>query len=221
MKTFLCILLIIQLLAGCTLWGEERDKTFNAQDVTEENTISYDSVTVTVNPDLKYMIVSGNIDVQLQGQSGGPTKREFHIFARPGLANMVLVETHSRNMFKPFQQPQDLTQNMKTIQKGRKPIDGKTWDVYIRALPDFPQQILSAAEQKGVRVKQYECGLEIGLRRLINSQHRIYVSYIKGLDDCQRLPQNDSILNDQQRRMIREFANQFEANVSISDKSGE
>ncbi|MCP4622916.1 MAG: hypothetical protein GY850_05230 [bacterium] len=47
------------------------------------------------------------------------------------------------------------------------------------------------------------------------------MSYIKGLDDCQGLPLNDSILSDKQRRMIREFANQFETNVSISDKSGE
>ena len=189
--------------------------------VTEENTVFYNSVIVTVNPALKYMRVSGDIDVQIQGQSGGPTKREFHIFARPGLTDMVLVETHSRNMFNPFQPPQDLTKDMKTIQKGRKPIDGKTWDVYIRALPEFPEQISNAAEQKGVRVKQYECGLEIGVRRLIDSQHRIYVSYIKGVDDCQGLPFNESLLNDKQRRMIREFTNQFEANVFITDKSGE
>jgi hypothetical protein len=221
MKTIFNIFLIIHLLAGCTFWGEERSKTFNALDVTEENTVSFGSVIVTVNPDQKYMNLSGNIDVQIQGQSGGPTKRKFHVFARPGLANMVLIETHRRNMFNPFQQPQDLTKDMKTIQKGRKPIDGKTWDVYIRALPDFPEQILNAAEQKGVRIKQYECGLEIGVRRLINSQHRIYVSYIKGLDDCQGLPLNDSLLSDKQRRMIREFTNQFEANVAILDKSGE
>ena len=221
MKKLFITLLITHLLAGCTFWGEKRTKTFNARDVTEENTILYESVKVTVNPDLNYKKVSGNIDVQIQGLSGGPTKREFHIFARPGLANMVMVETHSRNVFNPFQPPHDLTQNMKTIQKGRKPIDGKTWDVYIRALSEFPEQILSAAEQKDIRVKQYDCGLEIGARRVINSQHRIYVSYIKGIDDCQDLPLNNSILNEKQRRMIREFTSQFEANVSISDNSGE
>ena len=221
MKKLFITSLTALLLASCTFWGEKRTKTFNARDLTEDNTIFYDSVIVTVNPNLKYKKVSGNVDVQIQDQSGGPTKREFHIFARPGLANMVLVETHSRNVFNPFQQPQDLTKKMKTIQKGRKPIDGKTWDVYIRALHEFPEQILSATAQKGVGVKQYECGLEIGVRRLLNSQHRIYVSYIKGLDDCQDIPLNGSILSDQQRQMIREFADQFEANVSISDRSGE
>jgi hypothetical protein len=134
---------------------------------------------------------------------------------------MVLIETHRRNIFNPFQQPQDLTKDIKAIQKGRKPIDGKTWDVFIRALPDFPEQILSVAEQKGIRIKQYECGLEIGARRLINSQHRIYVSYIKGFDECQGLPLNNSLLSDKQRGMIKEFTNQFETNVSISEKSGE
>jgi hypothetical protein len=220
MKTWFGIPILVLILTGCTFWGEERTKTFNAQDVTEENTLSYGSVFVKVNPDLKYMNVSGSIKVEIQGKSSGPTKREFHIFTRPGLENMVLIETHTRNLFHPFQQPQDLMKDMKTIQKGRKPIDGKIWDVYVRALPEFPEQILSAARQKGVAVKQYRCGLEIGARRLINSQNRIYVSYIKGLDDCQGLPLNDSVLNDQQMQMIREFANQFDANITISDRSG-
>ena len=219
MKIFFSILLLGQLLAGCALWGEERSKTFEVRDIAEENIVSFGPVRVAVNPDRKYMNLSGDIDVQIQGQSGGPSIRKFNLFVRPGLANMVLVETHRRNVFNPFQQPQDLTKDMKTIQKGRKPIDGKTWDVYIRALYDFPEQILSVVEQKSVQIKQYECGLEIGARRLIDSQHRIYVSYIKGIDDCQGLPLNDSLLSDKQRRMIRKFTNQFEANVSISDNS--
>jgi hypothetical protein len=205
---------------GCGLYGEERTKTFTSRYVTEENDIYYGSVHVKVNPALKYMNVSGSIKVEIQGQASNLTKREFHIFTRPGLENMVLVETNTRNLFHPFQQPQDLMKDMQTIQKGKKPIDGKTWDVYVRALPEFPEQILSAAKQKGVLVKQYRCGLEIGARRLINSQYRIYVSYIKGFDDCQGLPQNDGLLSDSQLKMIREFSQQFDANITIFDQSG-
>ena len=142
MKILLSILLLFQLLAGCTLWGETRTKSFETRDVTEENAVSFGPVTVTVNPDLKYQHVSGTVNVAIQGQSGGPTKRKFHIFARPGLATMVVIETHSRKMSNPFQQPQDqdLTKNIKTIQKGRKRIDGISQAILFRQRRSGPEE---------------------------------------------------------------------------------
>ena len=220
MKKTLILLILLPLVGGCTFWGEERTKTFDAREVSDENTVSFASATVSVNPDLRYKNISGNVNVAIQGRSDGPTKREFHIFTRPGLSNTVLIETHSRNIFKPFGEHQDLMKDMKTIQKGKKRIDGKAWDVYIRSLYDFPEQIIAAAEQQGVSIKKFTCGLEIGARRMLDRQHRIFVSYIKGDDDCEALPMNESLLSDQQMQMIRDFVDEFEANVTISDKSG-
>lgn len=220
MKTWLSIPVIVLILMGCSLYGEERKKTFTSRYVTEENAFSYGSVYVKVNPALKYMNISGNIKIEIMGKVSTPTKKDFHIFTRPGLNNFVLIETHTRSHPHTFEVPQDLTKNMKTIQKGRKSIDGKIWDVYIRAHPQFPEQILSAVRQKGIRIKPYRCGLEIGVGRVINRYNRIYVSYIQGLDDCKELPQNDAVLSNHQLQMVREFVNQFETNITISDQSG-
>ena len=220
MKTWQSIPIAVLILMGCVLWGEERVKTFTARDASEENVFSYGSVYVKVNPDLKYTNVSGNIKIEIMGKLSTPTKRDFHIFIRPGLDNMVLIETHTRSHPHTFEQHQDLTKNMTTIQKGKKPIDGKIWDVYTRAHPRFPEQILSAVRQEGIRIEPYRCGLEIGVVRVINRFNRIYVRYIKGFDDCQGLPQNGSILSDEQIRLIREFAKQFDENITISDQSG-
>jgi hypothetical protein len=217
LKTCWRISIAVLILAGCAFFGEQRKETFNAQNVTKDYELDYGSVHVKVNPALKYMNVSGRIKIEIRGHSSDLTKREFHLFARPGLENMVLIETNTRNIFNPFQQPQDLIKDMQTIQQGKKRIDGKMWDVYVRALPEFPEQILSAARQQGVQIKQYPCGLEIGARRLINSQMRIYVSYIKGFDDCRGLPQNDGTLSDRQLKMIREFSRQFDKNITISN----
>jgi len=219
LKTWWRIPIAVLIITGCAFFGEQREETFNAQDVTEENELYYGSIHLKVNPALKYMNVSGRINIKIRGHSSDLTKREFHLFTRPGLANMVLIETNTRNIFNPFQQPQDLMKDMQTIQQGKKPFDGKMWDVYVRALPEFPVQILDAARQKSIQVKRYPCGLEIGARRLINSQLRIYVSYIKGFDDCRELPQNDGILSDRQLKMIREFSRQFDENITISDQS--
>jgi len=109
---------------------------------------------------------------------------------------------------------------MATIQKGKKTIDGKTWYVYVRAHPQFPRQILEAAGQKDVRLDKYRCGLEIGVARATNRYNRIYVSYLKGINDCKALPQNGGVLSDKQIRLIREFSQQFDENVTISDQSG-
>lgn len=155
------------------------------------------------------------------GVVNDPTKREFHIFTHPGINKIVLIETHTRGHSNAFQVPQDeLTKNMAVIQKGRKPIDGRTWEVYIRALPEFPAQIFGAVRQKGISIEQYRCGLEIGVGRLIDRYHRIYIRYIQGVNECQALPQNGSVLSDEQIRFIREFANQFDENITISDQSG-
>ena len=166
------------------------------------------------------MTISGNIKIEIMGKVSTPTKRKFHIFTRPGMDTIVFIETHTRNHPHTFDQSQDLTKKMVTIQKGTKPIDGKTWDVYVRAHPQFPEQLLSAVEQEGIQIKQYRCGLEIGVGRVINRYNRIYVSYLKGVDDCQGLPQNGSVLSDNQLKMIREFSQQFDANITISDQSG-
>lgn len=221
MKTLLSIPIVALILMGCVFFGEERVKTFTARQVTEDNVFSYGSVYVKINPDLKYMNISGSIKIEIMGELSTPTKKEFHIFTRPGLNKIVLIETHTRSHPHTFQQPHDdLTKKMATIQKGKKPIDGKTWEVYIRALPEFPEQILSAVRQKGINIEQYRCGLEIGVGRMINRFNRIYISYIKGVKECKTLPQNGSILSDEQIRLIREFANQFDENVTISDQSG-
>jgi len=219
MKIWLSIPIVLQIFLGCTFWGETREKTLSARQVTEENFFSYGSVSVQVNPDLQYVNISGDIKIEIMGKVSTPTKREFHIFTSPGIDNIVFIETHTRSSPHTFDQLQDLTKNMVTIQKGSKPIDGKTWEVYIRSHPQFPEQILSAARQKNIRTKQYRCGLEIGVARVINRYNRIYISYFMGVDDCPGLPQNGSVLSASQIRMIREFANQFDENITISDQS--
>ena len=82
-----------------------------------------------------------------------------------------------------------------------------------------PEQILSAVSQKGIRIDKYRCGLEIGVARVINRYNRIYISYFRGVDDCQGLPHNGSVLSGSQIRMIREFAGQFDKNIAITDRS--
>ena len=220
MKTWLSIPIVMLILMGCVFWGETREKTLTARQVTEENVFSYGSVSVKLNPDLKYMNISGNIKIEIMGKVSTPTKREFHLFSHSGIDNIVFIETHTRYNPNTFDHSRDLTKKMVTIQKGKKTIDGKTWNVYVRSHPQFPEQILSVARQKGVRMKKYSCGLEIGVARVINRYNRIYISYIKGVNDCEALPQNGSVLSDKQIRMIREFANQFDENITISDQSG-
>jgi len=220
MKIWLSIPIVSLIFLGCVFWGETREKTLTARQVTEENVFSFGSVFVKLNPDLKYMNISGDIKIEIMGKISAPTKREFHIFSHPGLDNIVFIETHTRSHPHTFDQSRELTKKMVTIQKGKKPIDGKSWDVYVRSHPQFPEQILSAAGQKGVRMKQYRCGLEIGVARTINGQNRIYISYLKGVDDCQELQQNGSVLSGNQIKMIREFSEQFDENIMISDQSG-
>ena len=220
MKIWLSIPIVMLTFLGCTWWGETREKTLTARRVTEENVFSYGSVFVQINPDLEYVDISGDIKIEIMGKVSTPTKREFHIFTRPGIDNIVFIETHTRSNPHTFDQAQEITKKMVTIQKGTKSIDGKTWEVYIRSHPQFPEQILSAAQQKNIRTKQYRCGLEIGVARVINRYNRIYVSYFMGVDDCQGLPRNGSVLSTRQIQMIRKFTRQFEENITISDQSG-
>jgi len=221
MKTWLSIPTIVLVLMGCVFWGEKREKIYTVRQVTEDNVLLFSSVSVKINPDLKYKNISGGIKVEIMGQASSPTKREFHIFTRPGLDNIVFIETHTRNHPHTFDQSQDLTKKMDTIQKGRKPIDGKPWYVYVRSDPQFPEQILNAVKQEGIRMKQYQCGLEIGVARVIDPNSRIYIRYYRGVDDCQGLPENGRLLSDTQIQMIRKLALQFEENITISDQSGE
>jgi hypothetical protein len=218
MKTWLSIPILMLIFIGCVFWGETREKTLTARQLTEENVFSYGSVSVKLKPDLEYVNISGNIKIEIMGNvSSAPTKREFHIFTRPGVNDIVFIETHTRRNPHTFDPSQDLTKNMAVIQKGRKPIDGKTWDVYIRSHSPFPAQILRAAGQKGVRIDEYRCGLEIGVARVTNRYNRIYISYLKGINDCDTLPQNGNVLSDEQFRMVREFSQQFDENITISN----
>jgi hypothetical protein len=217
MKTWLIIPVVLMTFVGCVFWGETREKTLTARQVTEENVFSYGSVAVKVNPDLRYMNISGNIKIEIMGKASTPTKREFHIFTRPGIDNIVFIETHTRSNPHTFNQPQNITKKMETIQKGQKPIDGRTWEAYIRSHPRFPEQIVSAAKQKGVLIDNYRCGLEIGVARVTNPYNRIYISYLKGINDCTALPQNGGVLSDNQVKMIREFSRQFDENIAISN----
>ena len=217
MKTWLSMAMVLLMVMGCVFWGETREKTLTARQVTEDNVFSYGSVTVKIKPDFSYKNISGNIRIEIMGKISTPTKRDFHIFTRPGGDKIVFIETHTRSNPHTFDQTQNITQKMETIQKGQKPIDGKTWEVYVRSHPRFPEQILSAARQKGVLIAQYRCGLEIGVARVTNRYNRIYISYFKGLNDCQALPQNGSVLNDNQIEMIRKFSQQFDENITISN----
>ena len=213
-------ILVAVIIFGCSL-KEEPVKTFTARQVTENNVFSYSSVTVKVNPNLNYLNISGSVKKEIKGIKNDPTKREFHIFTRPGINKVVLIETHTRSHPNAFLRSQvELTKNMAVIQKGRKSIAGKTWEIYIRALPEFPRHILSAVRQKSVEIEQYRCGLEIGVARGLDRFSRIYISYVTGVKECQTLPQNGSVLNEEQLRLIREFANQFDKNVTISEQAG-
>ncbi|CAB1071687.1 hypothetical protein D1AOALGA4SA_1319 [Olavius algarvensis Delta 1 endosymbiont] len=217
MKLWLGIAIVVLTFTGCTFWGETREKTLSARQVTSENLFSFGSVSVIINPELPYTNISGDIKIEIMGKVSTPTKREFHLFTRPGIDNMVYIETHKRNYPHTFDQSKELTAKMIAIQKGRKPIDGETWDVYVRSHPQFPEQILSAARQKGVPLERYLCALEVGVARATNRYSRIYISYFKGVEDCGRLPRNGSVLSSDQVNMIRNFARQFEENITIDN----
>ena len=218
MRTTVTILIAV-IFIGCI--KDEPIKSFTAHQVIQDNVFIYGSVQVKVNPNLDYLKISGSVEKEKFGITNDPTKREFHIFTRPGINKIVLIETHTRNHPHTFQQPRaNLTKNMAVIQKGTKPIAGQTWEIYIRALPVFPEQIFNAVRQKEIRIEPYGCGLEIGVAKGIDRFGRIFVSYIKGINECATLPQNGEPLNDEQIRLIREFANQFDENVTISYHSG-
>lgn len=218
MKTWLSIPIVMLTLMGCVFWGETREKTLTAHQVTEKNVFSYGAVSVKVNPDLKYVNISGKIKIEIMGKVSTPTKRKFHIFTGSDSDKLVFIETHTRNHPHTFDQSQNLTKKMDAIQKGRKPIGDKIWDVYVRSHPQFPEQILSVVRQEGIRIKPYRCGLEVGVARVINPNNRIYISYLRGVvDDCRELPQNGSVLSDSQIQMIRQLTHEFEENVSISN----
>ncbi len=213
-------ILMAVVILGCAT-TEEPVKTFTAVQVTKDNIFSYGSVAVKVNPNLDYLNISGTIKKEETGVSNDPTIRDFYIFTRPGTDKIILIETNSRNQQNPFQLPQDeLMLDMPVIQKGQKPIAGRLWEIYIRALPEFPEQISSAVRQKGIRIEPYRCGLEIGAGKVLDRFHRIYIKYIKGVDDCQTLPQNGGVLSDAQLRSIRELASQFDENITILDQAG-
>ncbi len=220
MRAWIWICIVELIFSGCKLFGENRVKTFTARQVTEENVLSYGSVFVKVNPELQYSNVSGDIKVEIMGEVDKPTKKEFHIFARSGSNRMVFIETHTRYHPHTFIENRDLTKKMELIQTGNKPIDGKTWAVYVRTLLEFPEQILNAVRQKDIRIESFRCGLEIGVARTINLHNRIYISYIRGEKECKQLPTNGGVLNDRQIQLVREFAAEFDANISISDQSG-
>ena len=216
MRNITAILMVVIIL-GCTT-TEEPLKISTARQVTEDNIFSYRSVHVKVNLNLNYLDISGNIKKNKKWDD--PTKREFHIFTRPGINKIVSIEIHTRNRPHTFQGSQeDLTKNMAVIQKGSKPIGGRTWQVYTRALPEFPEYVKSAISQKGISIEQYLCGLEIGVAGVIDRFSRIYISYIKGIEACQTLPLNGSTLSNKQLRMIRDFSSQFDENITISVQS--
>ena len=219
MKTWVFICIAALIVSGCKLFGEDRVKSFTVQQVSEENVLAYGPVFVKINPDLQYSDISGDIKVEIMGQEDKPTKKKFHIFTRSGSNRMVFIETHSRSHPHTFIENRVLTKNMIAIQKGTKSIDGKRWELYVRALPEFPEQLLSAVWQKGIRMESYRCGFEIGVARTITSNNRIYISYIRGEKDCKTLPPNGGVLNDRQIQQVREFAALFDANISISDQT--
>ena len=214
------VILLLVIIVGCTT-KEEPVKTFTARQVVEGNVFSYGSIKVRVNSDLDYLNVSGSVKKDKFGVLNDPTIREFHIFTRPGKNMTVLIETHTRRYPDTFQKSHhELTKKISAISRGRKPIDGQIWEVYVRALPEFPEQIISAVRQKGIRIEPYRCGLEIGAARAVDRYRRIYISFIRGVNECQTLPRNDSILSDEQARSVRELSNQFDEHITISDQSG-
>jgi hypothetical protein len=214
------LILVAAIISGC-LTNAEPVKIFTASGVTEDNGLTFGTVVVHVNPELDYFNISGTVQKEVIGVSNDLTQRKFYLFTHPGSDKMVLIETNTRGHSHPFRLPQDdVFKNMPVIQKGSKPIDGKPWGIYLRALPDFPEQIFSAAGQKSIRIERYGCGLEIGVGKVIDRFHRIYIKYIKGLTDCRTLPQNGGVLSESQLRSIREFAGQFDENITISDQSG-
>lgn len=213
----LAILLIIVLILGCMV--KESVKTFTPDKVTEDNVVIYGSVEVQVNPNLDYLNISGNTEKNKRWDD--PTKRKFNLFTRSGINKIVLIETHTRRLPNSFKPAQDsLTKNMAVIQRGSRPIAGKTWEVYTRALPEFPDSILSAVKQNGISIAPYRCGMEIGVARELDRFSRIYVRYFEGSKECQMLPQNGSILNDAQLRLLQGFVSRFDENITISDQSG-
>ena len=74
--------------------------------------------------------------------------------------------------------------------------------------------------QEGISIERYGCGLGIGVGKVVDRFHRIHIKYIRGRTDCHTLPRNGGAISESQLRSIREFAGQFDENITISDKSG-
>ena len=207
------------IIVGCSIKQHPASTATDSQ--INDNVFSYGSITVKVNPELTYGDITKSMAVDPKREAHIVTRKEFYIFTRPGANKLVLIETHTRSSPHTFKQSiHNLTHKMAAIQKGKKPIDGKIWEVYIRALPKFPEQIANAARAKGIRFEEYGCGLEIGICRLISRYRRIYVSYIEGSNNCSELPQNGSVLSDEQIQIIRKFSNQFDKNITIAETGG-
>lgn len=211
----LVILIISAVLLACTT-TDKPAKTYTSSKVTKENVLSFASVDVNVHPDLDHQI-SGHIKKNKKWDD--PTKREFNIFTHPGVNRFVLIETHSRRLPNSFQATQDrLFKDMEVIQKGSKHMAGQNWEVYTRALLEFPENIIGAIKQEGIRMESYSCGLELGLARELDRFNRIFISYIEGLEKCQTLPQNGSHLNNAQIRFLQDFVSRFEENITITNR---
>jgi hypothetical protein len=211
------VILIISVgFLGCTT-ANEPAKTYTASEVTKENVLSFASVDVNVHPDLDYQI-SGHLKKDKSWDD--PTKREFSIFTHPGMSKIVLIETHSRRLPNSFQASQDrLFKHKAVIQKGSKRLAGQTWEVYTRTFYEFPENVISAIKQKGIRMESYSCGMEMGVARELDRFSRIFISYIEGLRECQTLPQNGGYLNDAQIRLLQDFVSRFDETITISGRS--
>ena len=94
---------------------------------------------------------------------------------------------------------------------------GQIWEVYTRS--EFPENIVSATKQKGIQIEPFSCGLEIGVARELDRFSRIFISYIEGLKECRKLPQNGGHLNDAQIRLLQDFVSRFDENITITDRS--
>ena len=211
----LVILIISAVFLGCAPTNKPV-KTYTSLKVSEENVLSFASVDVIVHPELDQQI-SGHIKKDKKWDD--PTKREFHIFTHPGTSKIVLIETHSRRLPNSFQASQDrLFKHKAVIQKGSKHMAGQTWEVYTRALSEFPENVVSAIKQKGIRMGSYSCGLELGVARELDRFSRIFISYIEGLKECQTLPRNGSHLNNAQIRFLQDFVSRFDENITITNR---
>jgi hypothetical protein len=204
------------VLVGCTTKGGPFESGSYCQ-VTNDNVLTYGPAAVKVNPSFEYLKTSERLELLAEDVVDANVKKEYHMFAMEDFDKGVVIVTQTmRNPQTFWRHDFDMYQNVKAIDKGKIEIDKNSYYSGIRYFDRFPQPMLAAFEKKGINVEKFRCGLEKGVCRALNRFKMMCVYYVERLSDCHGLSNDSNLISDQQRKSVREFADRFNKNITIT-----